>query len=79
MVSRPTLALKRSHGKIGASRRKPPDPCKEWRRQMAICQDFIARLKVTPAMHGQKWKDKMLAYHGRLLEELKKARPKGCK
>lgn len=79
MAPKPTLALKRSTGMMGARRRKPLDPCKEWRRQMALVQDFLDRLKATPTMHGKKWKDKMLAHYGRRLKDLKKARPKGCK
>lgn len=79
MAPKPIFDINRSLSKIGASRRKPPDPCREWRRQMALVQDFLDRLKATPTMHGKKWKDKMLAHYGHRLKDLKKARPKGCK
>ena len=60
-------------------RRQPPNPCKEWRRQMALVNDFLERLDQTPTMHGIKWKTKMLIHYRAKLAELKKARPKGCK
>lgn len=66
-------------GKMAPPKKTKIDPCKEWRRQMAVCQDFLDRLKVTPTMHGQKWKDKMMAHYSHRLADLKKARPKGCK
>ncbi len=46
-----------------------------WERQRAKLKAFLAKLETMPTMHGQKWRDKMLAHYTRQLEVLDQQEP----
>ncbi len=41
-----------------------------WQAQVRALQAFIKKLENTPTMHGQKWKDSMLAHYRGKLKDL---------
>jgi hypothetical protein len=47
-----------------------------WQQQVKALRKFIRELEKTPTMHGQKWKDAMLAHYRGKLKDMLAQRPK---
>lgn len=61
------------------ARKRRQAECESWRKAVKQCNENIWRFRHMHSMHGQAWRDKMIAHWQQKKDELLANRPKGCR